>query len=838
MKKLNVKKLVAIGTGVALLAAAVAGAAVTKNDVLDTTGHAVLVNGIVVGETAHVSDVLAANKLSTEVAKLAVYTTGGEVVPGAETCVDATGTVDDGLTVKKKFVGTALGETKGSDNFAAADVIAKGANVGTDLLADESSASYKVGGTTYTSSIREQVALGAQALFDDRYYVGDMGLAYDAEDFVYTVTFGDLNFAKDTATGGYTSPSWTDGTNDKVVIPFLGSTYMVYSINDSSDQIVLVNESSVKSYAPGAKLENLVGKDGKAYYATIDGVVYSSTDPTTVKMTLYNAETGVAETESTKVAEGETFAEDLLDTGVDVHQVDNIGTSDVPAYDIQILLGEDKLTIKNNEGFPYDSTKTKTNTQYDWKSTISLTGGKLTNIVIKNTAKNDKTYTEKSMLNAGETAWLYGDFIGVRFSGLELPDYSSYVSTTKETTTIEFTDALENSDNMPGIKYYGTDDALHELPFYYQLTLSAADDTNLAATFTMDGQDKILKIVAEADGNYSVYTGTGSDVDGEYTIKITGATDWKYTADGDIDINSPLAFTNSGDISQYYIFGYDATNSVGWLFLGADVPYNLKSSAASYGSFELEGSDQAVASSTVADDFNFYLPHLEGEIDSLTSIAAYTDNQISAAYFKVDQDAATANSGEFAVYINTETGKAPLVGEGGSTNDIPTGSQINYSSSTTLIKAGKDTGISWAYNAFGTKFGVESDFPFFVIPEAQAYPEVHIVTGTATVNAEGQVCTTGPETTTPSVDTPYTNATLPVIEADKAGTGKYIVIGGWAVNSLFPEELTANLVKEGDKVLETVAGNVIAAGFTKENTVAVVDELIALLTADDVVVPL
>ena len=203
------------------------------------------------------------------------------------------------------------------------------------------SMTYKLGGSNYDDYTTEKLSLSqtnntSNVLFN--YFTGSV----KKNKLTYSLSFySGINFSKSDSN---VTETWVEnGTKDMVKIPFMGKTYNINKINFSENKIQsleLLDSAATKSYSIGEKIEGLVGKDGKSYYATIDGVIYSSTDPTTVKMTLYNAETKEIVTWSTKVKEGETFDTGQLETSVEVNAVDNFGTQDIPEYSIKVTVGK------------------------------------------------------------------------------------------------------------------------------------------------------------------------------------------------------------------------------------------------------------------------------------------------------------------------------------------------------------------------------------------------------------------------------------------------------------------------------------------------------------------
>jgi len=816
---------------------------------LNTTDHAVLVNGIVVGETSQGSDWTAAMALSKKIAEVATYTTGGETTTTpTETCTDVTAT-------------TAGGDIKKFDTIALAGAFTNQAVSYTNLdaLTYISALTYTVGGITADASAKESLYFTTTPVFDIDKDVQRLNAEIAADGLDYNVDFGTgIDFNLD---HGFTGTTWTDvDSSDAVEIPFMGKTYVVHKVTLSTNitQLELFEKNSLNAYTVGSKIENLKGKDGKAYYVTVDGV---DSKGTLVQMSLYDAATGVVLSEYSKetVSASGKFAESVLDGIVEVITIgDYSNDADLHNWEVEIAVGNEAITVYTGKGYPYDSTITSTS-DYDFDATIASSGALLTSIQINNTSKYD--FRDEEGLKPGDSVVFPGNLASLKFVGLQLPEFNA--TNQKEIATVQIGADVDDGFGK-GIIYMDTSETIHEVPFFYEFDLddvTAADDDEMAGwtnaykvdNFVFDGITYSLKVAWESDENATVWIYAG-----DYSESATTELDSK-----DLDLNQDSATTaifdviadldliNSEDVAVKYAVGLDTSEEKLFLLL------DDQTIDGQYGDIVVLGTDINGESTIYADTTTggtFYMPGevggdfatmIENTVDyNTTYVPTETIDEDYASLFKVQ---VLYNTDKYIdVVINSATGEVIQYGAStNSPNGIPGPAyQAAYSdngsiSATLRIREGATNGLEMFYDTYGTKVYLDEAVLNVTVPEAQAKVEIQAIGGTITTNADGKVCTTEDvETTTPVTTAKYTGAELSIMDASKAATtGNYIVIGGWAVNTLFPPALTERLAKEGDKVSEVVNGDVILAGFTANDTTQIVDDLIAALEAADLELP-
>lgn len=836
MKSLNIKKLVAVGAGLALVAASVSGAAIVKSDIIDDAAKSVKVNGIVYGAKALPSDKDAADLLAGTIAELAVTKTAGATTyPLVCPTSGAEGFTGD----SKKFDTTALGTAITSQAVTYTNL---------DSLIYESSLSYKVGGTTDDASAKETLTFTVTPSYDTSNDVQRLNAEVAADGLQYSVDFGTgIDFNLD---DGFTGSTWTDaGAADKVEIPFLGKTYVVHKVTLSGgniQQLELFEKNAIKVFTKGDKIEGLKGKDGKNYYVLIKAV----TSTPEVVLALYDAATGavVADYENEQLAEGDDFAEDVLLSKVQVTSIDNWGTADVPEWHIEAAVGAEAVTVYSGKGYPYDSTKT-TNSEYDFDASITGTAGLLTLVTLSNTSRYD--FRNEDGMETGDVVKFPGDLAALQFVGLQLPEFEGATNPKEVTEAVIGTDVTEGEGK--GLTYVDSSETKHEIPFYYSFDLddvTASDDSEMTGwtnayyvdSFEFDGRTYSLKVAWESDENASVWLYEGSysasatseqDIEAvDLNVSGSNSTLW------DVD-QSPLLIPNSEDANVEYAIALDTSEEKLWLLLDAQAivgkDYNVN----------VVGTDINGESSAFTDvdaGATFYAPSADEDFKTMVENtvdfnSTYTHDDFDDDYSALFKATVTYSTATVNVVIDTETGEAVEYGASTNTsNSIPgPGYQAKLDSSSTLkIEDGETNGLEMFYDTYGTKVSLDDGAIVAVVPEEQAKTEFKVLgkgeaVATTTCDEADKVQDTAHPVAGADVLAPYAGA-YPVVRADAAAaTGKYIVVGGYLVNALWPEALKAGLTKAGEKVAETLDGSVYIAGWTAADTTEAVAEVVKIL---------
>ena len=492
MKRLNVKRLAAIGVGAALVGSAVAPLAyagvmsnvdkLTKGDIVNASGNPVV--SVVAGNNADVSDWIWAGNIAAKVAQLATVekqvTVSGaaadqNVSAGADPNATVDFTVGGTVTVKggKTFFDN-LSSTTQEVNFSSQTVT----NGSIPSLIYQGNKSYTVNGTTRTVTMQEQLIYTVNTEFDE---------TITNKALVGTIATGGIQYVVDLGSGiaATENPSvsgsakFQDDANDDVRIPFFGKEYLVNEVDKDSSpkKVVLIEAGQDKQYKEGDKVTGLLGRDGKDYSmvvgigSTIDGTV-------NILLTLFdNAGKEVVQQNFPK---GDlTFygpnGRPVLQTLINIKNIASISTEGGGTiYRPTILVGTSRIDIRDGEGYPFDSTKTAE--QFQWTAALTFTSDNnyLTKITIKNSSQNQ--FTGSKTLKTGSSADLPGGYGKIRLLGLQLPEFTGVSKTERVTNLVVGDEKLKYRDN--------TNETDHTIPFY--INMLSVGDLSKNSTISFD----------------------------------------------------------------------------------------------------------------------------------------------------------------------------------------------------------------------------------------------------------------------------------------------------------------------------------------------------------------
>ncbi|MEW6294872.1 MAG: S-layer protein [Candidatus Diapherotrites archaeon] len=563
MKSLNIKKLAAIAAGLALTGMAVApivtaaASDITKSDLVNTDGTPSV--DIVVGKKAKASDIVWAGNIAAALAQKAytdstVSTTvsGGGTVPNVEgLTVDLT--VGGTVTVSggKTFYNIMYSGTSGTlqePNFS--NQLVTNANI--PSLKYYGNKSYSWNAVSYSTTMQERLAFTADVLFEPSGSYKGLQSKIQSNGLRYNLNLGS-GIPKCEGTGLPTCLAFADDSNDNIRIPFFGEDYLVKTVDYTNNYVQLLKAAAEKTYSPGDKIADLLGKDGGKYYVEV-GTGRSVSGVTKIELTLYKEDgTKVA---SDRFSTGDVvFYDDsgnvVLATLLNISEIGTTtGTDGATVYFPVILTGSDRLLIYNAKGYPYDSTKT--DDSYDWFAALTWGTGsdvnKLLDINVYNTSQN--IYTGSKALSPGKEASFPNNWGSVKFLGLQLPEFSTNgVSKTERTTGITV-----GGGNV--IYRDSTYEAEHTLPFYKRFTDLSND--SVTAGLTIDGKTIYSKInfndvniqgSSTADGSTGRFEciGDGNYVNG-ILVKMTFTTDQNTPATFWTTNDGPISDVNVGEI--------------------------------------------------------------------------------------------------------------------------------------------------------------------------------------------------------------------------------------------------------------------------------------------------
>ncbi|MFH1234182.1 MAG: hypothetical protein V1493_01055 [Candidatus Diapherotrites archaeon] len=533
MKRLDVKKLAAIGAGAALIGLALApmaAAALTKDQVLkgDKTPF-----DVVVGKNAATSDYLWAGNIAAKLAQLATDDTEvsckvagwqeGKGPTGEGTSKACTGLNVD-LTIggtqtyssesSKTYNTTNLDSAAGQAEFLAE---ISQSQLGT-LYKDTKSWRYK--GTSYNQTITEYIGIQADAKMDYTHAkVDDLVLLMDS--------VGDFNYRVNYSKGLPVDNDTTDNSDfvaadtDNVIAVLFGNEYKLYDVDTtrsggalaSADKIKLVKASGEKTYNVSETIEGLAGAGefaGKTMSMRVDNV-WSTTE---AEFTLLDEEGNEVDNITTST-EGiyleQSFADSqgdyALDTSLYLKAVNfNAATG---SGNIVIAKGSDLITIQNSSQYPYSATDTDT-TNDRWIASFttgtssSPDANVITDITIYNSVKLWKYASDTAPLYSGKT-WALTD------AGKTAANKAVFLEGEATTTPgYGYAEVIFNGwkgdedrtavkiGNGAYVEYTDSDNTDHKVPFYFQLS-----NNSTQGTFVIDTQTFYYK-TAETDANFQI----------------------------------------------------------------------------------------------------------------------------------------------------------------------------------------------------------------------------------------------------------------------------------------------------------------------------------------------
>jgi len=637
MKKMNVKRLVALGTGLALLGTALApvvsAITLTRGDIINTTNGTPAVD-IVVGAKAS-NDALWAGNIATRIAQLAYTETpvsvqksleGGATTEG----VKPTATVSDlsvdliiggetsyaagtAYTYDDAYLNSVSSTEIGAQEFGNAKI--------SNLLNE--TWNYTYNGSSYTQTVKEFIGVSPDAKFEDHKDVKDLVLYLDDEgDFYYKVTFS----------AGIPYP-YTKGDMNTITVPFFGKKYTVLSA--SSSEVKLIDESNKYTFYAGPDEKRITGLTGKGSYAgkaleivfvtltynQLQGQYYG-------KFELRDAENNVIDTRDS-VSAG-TFLENTfyvngeypLETSVYIH---SLGKEDVSGKGYAVItIGTNTIQLKNGDKYPYDPTITSSSKKY-WKTYLHTTTGtvgnesnrdvidyiKIYNAAVEGYSKWDRkspiyasvdsltgkgANSEAVFLNGEPTSTLGYGFAKVKFYGFK----------GGETLT-----ELKIKDQK--IYYTDSGDTQHEIPLYI-----SGLDSSTEEEFSFDKAGNQKYYFRMTTGNQHVKV-----CDGNYLNGIPVKIDYNSA-----DVNSYIV-TDTGIVQVHTSIGqsYDI-NGVMWV-IASDVDSSNCLYLDTNGYFEIwdESFDSGTAATNSVSgysgkplNYKFYFD-AEGAPDQLTNLA-------------------------------------------------------------------------------------------------------------------------------------------------------------------------------------------------------------------------
>ncbi len=559
MRNLNIKKLVAVAAGAALVGSALAPMAsaidLTKSDLISSSGSPLV--DVVVGKQAAVSDAVWAGNIAVAVGQKA-YTTSEVAVGPADCSGGATPSVTDltvdltvggttSVTGGKTFYNNLNSETSGQEaNFNSKSVT----NSNLPSLYYNGADTYTYNGTSYTTSIQERLFFTVDAKFD----------RITVKDLVGVITAGNLKYNLNLGSGipRYESLSSTvnfsDDGNDNVRIPLFGDDYLVKTV--TTTYVELIKTSGETQYSEGDRIPDLEGYDGETYYIEV-GPGGTSGSTQKITLSLYKEDGTLVKTDLFSTGDvvfyDDNTGEPVLNTLVNISEILKTVVSDAEIFTPTILVGNARVKLYNDKGYPYDATLQ--DEDYDWEVKLNFDGNYLKDVNIQNKSTYDFVGTDALLV--GEEAGFLEDIGTLELLGLQLPEFNG-VSKTERTTVVEFKDGeLTYKDS--------TYEAEHTVPLYKMA--QSVSGSNGSGTLSIDSQtiwyrlnaaDVNVRATTSADGSGTRYDciGDGNYINGQpinlHSVFYDGGdfnafigNDYYRVGDANVDING-MQFTFSG----------------------------------------------------------------------------------------------------------------------------------------------------------------------------------------------------------------------------------------------------------------------------------------------------
>lgn len=862
MKGLNIKKVVALGIGAALVGSALAPvvsaanmvsgglSGLEKSHIVSSTGAPIV--DVIVGSQAAVSDVVWAGNIAAKVAQLANVAAGDVVAGGCGACVV-------NATVGGTLVTTGAGETAEGvfdfNNQEAGLNAIQVTNTQMPSLVNEPAAKLKWDSTSYSStSVSEDLNAVIDAQYNSttgssRYAVGELVGSVAKQTIFYNVNLGSgIDINADIT--GMDANSRYD-----VKIPFLGKTYVLDEIDASEERMVLyanTNPTDLKtgetvvvtpssSYAGKDMVIELVdlvqtgsGTNTNTYEAKwalkIDGSVvkYVQKAPSTAYNLKDEFGTGY-------------FADDIYVTAAGLNLAAN-------TYTATIRSGTDRIELRNGYGFPYTGTNS-VDQDAEWKVIMEGAASDLvTKISLTNQWKYDKltgseTNTSKYVLKVGEEIVLPNDFAKVKFMGLE-------DKATKD-VLVGAVDGIANG----GIKYYDAKGTEINVPFHVQFDL----EENKPRVVQIGSQEYTFWIDYNAANNLNFikgdYSSAENQVGASWNTAVGPYVDQTVLTATPIELDLG-AKTSTGAIDYIeYLFVVDNTSDQAALVLNKqtfDIYDKAKDNAKAILAFVDTNTNNGAGET-------FYVPNSQEFLNVINggNIATYdSDIYMAAKLLYTDNNGDTATlyvrAGDDATVWNYEAIKDE-------TTYGPTKDAV-HANWTSAIRDGSDYLLE-GMTTDGTLIVSDNEVFTISVPEEQRLVQAYLGSDATSTSAVGGQSFTGlgsgdSETVGGvqlTIDSASCGATtggevqgvsivkVPknLVKTDASRGGRSIIVGGWVVNAA-----AQNLEVSGGQTLQDLvtasgeyvaavlnSGDIVVAGWTAADTGSAATELINALEA-------
>lgn len=721
MKKLNIKRLAAIGAGAVLLGAAASAAFtdLTKTDIInETTGVPAI--SIVGGSNAAVSDFVWAGNIAAKVAQLATkpMSVSGE---GGGTPTD--------LTVDLTVGGTRV-ITGGARELN--NVTLHSGTSGNGVPPVEY---YESIGSTYFSqffngtvnrtidgnasaSMTVIETLGVKA-------EGKMDLTSNIKDLVAVINSSDMNYNV-SFSPGIPYPFTDTGSDDYVPLNFLGKSYLLDKIDSTPSQVVLIKDGADQILTQGNTFTS-VGRDGKTYTIRFDGGSLAGTTPVG-KFSLLDDQDVVVTTINNATANGDivfrnTSGQEILATRprIPANGITTTTENNTTVYFVQVITGTGRIEIQSGREVPYDPSSNGSN--IPWVASFTTSGSNLTGITIKNSSQYNFTSSNAlravQALHPASYPTKFEFFSGTGLEKVGTFEFQGFYDAGVQKSKVEFKKGAAtgtSGDTYGYIHYFDAGGTEHNIPMAIKLQATSSSgrvfsfDGTSTQSYWTNSETDINKFAIEndsasipmttADYNVTVLDNdTNWDSSAIVVLKGKNGVQYKYltrqsaTQSAQVWLLLVGGSQSSGDTTNYSGFIDTLQYNAGNLFLlGTSVnDANILLDQTRQGYLEVSDNN---AADNAADSNRAHRPYYWPDIYDFNgqNPGSGNNNIFRTAIFRVQEDTGTADTAMnavnsdnvFMVFWDTENGSqgtiaTEAIGSGGKTGwagtltGVPTG---------------------------------------------------------------------------------------------------------------------------------------------------------------------
>lgn len=627
MKSLNIKKLAAIGIGAVLAGSAIAPIAaaelsLSRDQVFGADGSPKV--SIVTGGDSAPSDGVWAGNIAAKIAsmafseedvKVSVAGAGGAaLVPKLEDLsVDVTiggvTTIFKGSTDDFRFVldSNAITEIDEQED-ASPDGTVQVTDSDLDFLRDETLTS-RVGNTSRDITVQEIVEIAGDARFNDDSDVEDLQFILNTKGVNYRINLGTgLEALESPLGGGAGASDYTDDSaSDKQEMFFFGQLYQVRTIDEGCDGggtnctgfIDLIREGAEKIYREGDEITGLVGK-GKYQGQEMKIVVkqgFSRTGTTgsatnVIELALYDAEGNLVDQDQFAPADDESVFEDengdeVMESPLFIQEVNKrTDAGFVETFTATVLLGKDRIELREGRGFPFD--EDDTDGIYDFDVDLIFSGDTACNSAAttqgsgcspdRNRLIEVQVFNDNLTFNTDDaylraTGRAGGSFAALNpnngFDSVSLKDGEGNTFLTVEAGGFEF-DTMNTlkigrgaNDDTGYIQFQDDSQRFHKVPMEIRNLVTATDFGDVRVISFDEGAQQYNYVFNTSDQNFAI--GDNNVLNG-VTVRVmvgapcanVGAPCANTSIDANVGITQSAEGNWSGDF--WYLGGGDDTN--------------------------------------------------------------------------------------------------------------------------------------------------------------------------------------------------------------------------------------------------------------------------------------